>query len=223
MTGLDGTQFGMIAGKQDHHFIPRFYSKRWARSGILCEFSRPRDVVKPRRTSTKGTGYVSMLYAIDNDETEPNRLEEGFYKPVDTCAADALALLEHDVANDAWPPRLRLAWARFVMTLLMRMPEDMALMEASYRKEFAYLTEEQERQWTAWRKPNWPVTLEAALTEQDVKAAASQPRRSCHCIAGRNLLVAAIGSDIGQRRQGAVRSPNRLWTIGHTRNLRLLH
>ncbi len=131
--------------------------------------------MKPRRTSTKGTGYVPRLYAID-EETHSNRLEEEFYKPVDTRAADSLVLLESGIANEAWPPRLRLAWARFVMTLLMRMPEDMALMEASYRKEFAYLTEEQEREWTARRKPNWPVTLEAALAALDVKAAAGQAK-----------------------------------------------
>jgi hypothetical protein len=171
------TRLDVATGKQDHHFIPRFYSKRWARSGNLCEFSRPHDVVKPRRTSPKGTGYVSKLYSIDDDdEMRPNRLEEEFFKPVDTGAADALVLLEGDIANDAWPLRLRLAWARFVMTLLMRMPEDMATMEASYRKEFAYLTEEQERQWTARRKPHWPVTLEAALAGLDVKAAAGQAK-----------------------------------------------
>jgi hypothetical protein len=31
-----------------HHYIPIFYLKQWARDdGMLCEFSKPYDSVKP--------------------------------------------------------------------------------------------------------------------------------------------------------------------------------
>lgn len=150
---------------QDHHFIPCFYSKRWAlNAGQLCEFSRPRDVVKPRRTAPKGTGYVKGGYALKGAAPDQmNRLEEQFYKPVDTRAADAMILLEGGIANSDWKPRLREAWTRFLFSLLLRMPEDMAILEESYTREFALHTEQQERDYAARRKPNWPPTMTDAL------------------------------------------------------------
>lgn len=161
--------------KQDHHFIPCFYSKRWAGPELLCEFSRPYDIVKPRRTSPKGTGYVPRLYAIDDEQVHrQNRLEDEFYKPVDTRAADALGLIENDIRNADWPPALRRAWSSFVMSLLLRMPQDMALVEASYRREFAYLTADQRRQYAAKRKSGWPATLSDAVGGLNDQAAAGQ-------------------------------------------------
>src|SRR5580692_1218431 len=54
---------GAAAGKGDkHHYIPVFYSKEWAGpDGRLCEYSRPYDVVKPKRVHPDGTGYVRGL------------------------------------------------------------------------------------------------------------------------------------------------------------------
>jgi len=163
---------------QDHHFIPCFYSKRWALSaGKLCEFSRKYKLVKPRRTAPKGTGYVPGGYAMEGvGSDEVNRLEERFYKPVDTRAAEALTFLEAGIDDGAWSPRLREAWTRFVFSLLLRMPEDMAILEASYTREFAQLTQKQERDYAARRLPGCPPTLEAALAALNIKEVAGQSK-----------------------------------------------
>lgn len=143
----------------------------------MCEFSRPFDVVKPRRTSPKGTGYVPGGYALDDVAPDQvNRLEEQFYKPVDTRAADALALIESGIVNGDWPPRLREAWTRFVFSLLLRMPEDMAILEASYTRELACLTEQQERDYAARRLPGWPRTMAAALAALNIVEVAGQSK-----------------------------------------------
>lgn len=174
--GKQGAPAG--SSSQDHHFIPCFYSKRWAlNGGKLCEFSRPYDAIKPRRTSPKGTGYVAGGYALqDVAADEVNRLEEQFYKPVDTRAADALALLETGIGNSGWPSGLREAWTRFVFSLLLRMPEDMAILEASYTRELALLTDEQERKYAARRMQNWPPTLAAALEALNVEEVSGQSK-----------------------------------------------
>ena len=167
-----------MPNSQDHHFIPCFYSKRWAlEKGMLCEFSRPYDTIKPRRTSPKGTGYVAGGYAMpDLTSDDVNRLEEQFYKPVDTRAADAMALLETGVDNSQIPQALREAWTRFVFSLLLRMPEDMAILEASYTREFALLTELQEREYAVRRRPEWPATLAEALKRLNVEEKAGQSK-----------------------------------------------
>lgn len=163
---------------QKHHFIPCFYSKRWAlKAGKLCEFSRPHDVLKPRRTSPKGTGYILGGYALrDVAPGDTNRLEEQFYKPVDTHAADALVRLESGIANDDWSPQFRGAWTKFLFSLLLRMPEDMAILEASYTRELACLTEQQEREYLARRMATWPPTLAEALAALNIDEVSGQSR-----------------------------------------------
>ena len=170
--------FPVVSAAQVHHFIPCFYSKRWAlNAGNLCEFSKPYDLIKARRTSPKGTGYVRGGYALHNVALdEVNRLEERFYKPVDTRAADALALLEAGVSDSDWPPRLREAWTRFVFSLLLRMPEDMAILEASYAHELAYLTQQQEREYAVRRLRSWLPSLAAAIEMLNVEEAAGQAK-----------------------------------------------
>jgi hypothetical protein len=48
-----------------HHYIPVFYLKQWmGGDDRVCEFSKPHDRVKPRRTHPDGTGYVRGLNTI---------------------------------------------------------------------------------------------------------------------------------------------------------------
>lgn len=196
---------------QDHHFVPRFYSKRWALdAGRLCEFSQPFDIIKPRRTSPKGTGYVPGGYALDDVEpAQVNRLEEHFYKPVDTRAADALALIETGIANEDWPPRLREAWTRFVFSLLLRMPEDMAILEASYTREFALLTEQQEWDYAARRLPNSPRTLALALAALNIEEVAGQSKE----LATRLMQNVRISDKISTMHWASIETSSAAWRL----------
>ena len=56
----------VASASEKHHYLPVFYLKEWAGpDGRICEYSRPYDVVKPKRVHPGGTGYVRGLYAIE--------------------------------------------------------------------------------------------------------------------------------------------------------------
>src|SRR5687767_7784784 len=100
------------------------YLMRWqGADGRVCEYGRPYgNIVKPRRSHPDGTGYVKRLYSIDGaPEDEAHSFEAGFMSPADSLAADALVKLENN-GNAEWTPRLRDAWTRFVLSLLVRNP-----------------------------------------------------------------------------------------------------
>jgi hypothetical protein len=119
-----------MAEAEKHHYLPVFYLKQWAGAdGRLCQFSRPYDRVKPKRTHPDGTGYVRGLYAIEDIDPEViNAIETKFLKPADGLAADAL----QDLLNDRpfrRPAPMRTSWSRFVLSLMIRYPEAVAEMK----------------------------------------------------------------------------------------------
>lgn len=126
---------------QKHHYLPIFYLKRWAQSsndGKLVEFSRPHGpAVKPRRVTPAGTGFLNKLYAInDLPPGEAQQVEEEFMQPVDTGAADALALLEAGDTIIRHSTKYRSAWSLFLMSLMMRMPNDLEALKSSYAQRW---------------------------------------------------------------------------------------
>ena len=56
------------------------------------------------------------------------------------------------------------------------MPEDMAILEASYTREFAHLTMQQERDYAARRMPGAPATLALALAARNSEEVAGHSR-----------------------------------------------
>jgi hypothetical protein len=115
-----------------HHYLPKFYLKRWAIYGArLCEFSRPREnKLMSQMVYPDETGFVRGLYEMRG---MPGRLREQFellfLSPVDSQAADALSVLEKS-GRDILTDRLRISWTRFLLTLMLRMPEDVADLKA---------------------------------------------------------------------------------------------
>ena len=60
-----------------HHFIPKFYLKRWAGSDRrLCEFTKPYNPVVARMTYPDGTGYVRGLYKFDTGSPDNDNFLE---------------------------------------------------------------------------------------------------------------------------------------------------
>lgn len=126
---------------QKHHFLPIFYLKRWVESASdrkLVEYSRPYGpLIKRRRTDPAGTGYLERLYAIEGLPPElAQQVEEGFMRPVDTLAADALSLLESGDATMRRSARHRSSWSLFLMSLMMRMPNDLKALKSSYAQRW---------------------------------------------------------------------------------------
>jgi hypothetical protein len=145
-----------------HHYIPIFYLKRWAaHDGRVVEFSRPYGTkVKPRSTHPSGTGYVKHLYALQ-DLSQPQRqqVEELFMRPVDSLASEALAALESGARDHEWSPKLRSAWSRFIMSLMLRMPADIASLKAAYTAAWKKRTPKDEEKYASIRKSHYPPTF----------------------------------------------------------------
>src|SRR4051812_17007797 len=113
---------------QKHHYIPVFYLKQWSnRNGRLLEFSRPYgDLVKARPTSPTGTGYVEGLYRLPGLPDElAEEIENKFFKKIDDFASYAHKKLMRKYMPD-WSPRMRLAWAHFILGVLIRSPKTVA-------------------------------------------------------------------------------------------------
>lgn len=111
----------------------------------LVEFSRPYGPqVKPRRVAPAATGYLNRLYEIER--LSPDRaqlIEVLFMRSVDTQANEALDLIEaRDSAIDR-SAKYRSAWSRFLMSLMMRMPNDLKALKAAVEAaaEFAAETD----------------------------------------------------------------------------------
>ncbi|WP_141700937.1 DUF4238 domain-containing protein [Mesorhizobium sp. SEMIA 3007] len=127
-----------------HHFMPVFYLKNWVEDrdeGRLVQFSRPYgDLVKPKRMHPEGTGYIDRLYAKQGlpDDVAFN-FETAFLSPVDSKAADALRVMLHDSPIAGWKPGMRWAWARFMLSMMFRMPEDIHRLKANVRSDWLHV------------------------------------------------------------------------------------
>lgn len=109
-----------------HHYIPAFYLKRWTSlNRKLVEYSRPEYKLISKYTTPENTGFERRLYEMRGFSSElAQQVEEKFFKPVDTKASEALALLEQLGHTAEWTDETRSAWSRFIVSLLLRCPED---------------------------------------------------------------------------------------------------
>ena len=143
-----------------HHYVPVFYLKRWMCGGKqLVEFSRPHGhLVKPRRTHPAGTGYVDRLYEMRGlSEELAQQVEEKVFRPVDTRAADTMEALH--TGKGPRDIRDRLAWTQFLVSMLIRNPEELRRMKAVYAENWLRSDKKWEQKWKAQRLPGDPRTF----------------------------------------------------------------
>lgn len=150
-----------------HHYIPAFYLKRWAVDGKVTEFRRwPRDIV-PKRVSAEATGFKKCLYELKGHEAEfAQQVEEKFFKPVDTQAHRALEMLENHGHYANWCSRTRSSWSQFILSLLLRTPEDIGLLREWWQEEFGRTDNEIEERYRAVRLESSPETFSEFLEGQ---------------------------------------------------------
>lgn len=166
-----------------HHFLPQFYLRRWTGSdGRLCRFSKPYgDLIVAKRVSPKGTGGRNLLYTLTSaPDGQAQQIEKGFMHPVDTLASDALSMLEsgdHRLLRDA---KYRSAWSRFIMSLMLRMPEDISGLQQAIGEEWARRMPELSRKYEELRSPSDPPTFQHYLEQRadDMRDWALQTNRS---------------------------------------------
>lgn len=169
---------------QKHHYVPVFYLKQWmGPKNTLCEYSRPYNRVKTRSPHPDGTGYVRGLYAIDDlDPNVVNAIEDEFLKPSDGMAAEAMQCLLREVPF-AHPVRMRHAWTRFLLSLLIRYPEAIAQMKAKLRGNV-------EEIYRKTRKPEEPETF----AEYETKVGTNELAR----VHGKLMMDLMLDSKMGR-------------------------
>jgi hypothetical protein len=145
-----------------HHYLPSFYQARWAGpDGRLRRFSKPHgDKLVAKWVSPLVSGGEDLLYT--DPMAEPSMaqgLETGFMSPLDSAAAEALAALELDDPRIRRDSGLRSGWSRFLLSLMMRMPDHLDTLEAGLAKEWALKMPELEPTYAAKRGPADPPTF----------------------------------------------------------------
>lgn len=145
-----------------NHFIPKFYLKRWAPNGKVVEFSKPNarsPEIKPHSKPPRGTGYGDDIYTFKGlPEAKRHMIENVFFKPLDSKAADALMLMEN--RSNAWTAPIREAWCLFLLSLITRHPQDIEAFKLVYNRDFLKASEDDRDAYLKAKGSNDPPTLE---------------------------------------------------------------
>lgn len=151
-----------------HHYAPVFYLRRWAGAdGLLEQLSRPGGrAVKARRVAPTATGYQDDLYAMPGlPEHLVQQVEQNFMQKVDSQAAEVLAGLERGPA--AWTSDSRSAWTRFIQSLQLRTPADVAGIKQGTLQDWGVLIPKIQETYEAMKRIGDPSTFEEFITSRD--------------------------------------------------------
>lgn len=113
----------------DHHYLPVFYLSEWAGTDRhVCRISRPYGTeLRAKRVSPRGTAFEERLYG---------NIETSFMSRLDSEAAKALKLLKQGLSEQDWTSRPQSAWSRFLLTQLLRAPEDIDQLRSNVSAEW---------------------------------------------------------------------------------------
>jgi hypothetical protein len=128
---------------QKHHYIPKFYTKRWAGpDGRLIEYRLGfQDRISYRWTYPKGTGYIRGLNTVDGlPHNIANAIEDQFLQRADDLACQALD--QFLIGNININIDLRSGWTRFIISLLHRNPERVKYLRESISKQYSLIRHE---------------------------------------------------------------------------------
>lgn len=170
---------GAAAGKgEKHHYIPVFYSREWAGpDGRLCEYTRPYREVKAQLKHPDATGYVRGLYTVPkNDPHVSEYIERHFFRITDNGAAVVAQQLRAGGPID-WFNMDRSSWSRFIISLMLRNPEYVALMATEIAGFYARTDNEEKYQ--ELRGPDDPATFEEHVARRTFHPAG---RMSAHAL-----------------------------------------
>jgi hypothetical protein len=152
-----------------HHYIPVFYLKRWCGDDRkICEFSRPYKRIYTKRVYPVQTGFVDRLYEVKGvPDAIAQVVEDEFMKPIDTLAAKSLSMLETNNDRIEYESKYRSAWSSFLMTMLMRMPEDLEVLGHVVADDWERDFPKMELVYAAQRQPDDPPTFQGCIDQKD--------------------------------------------------------
>ncbi len=148
----------------DHHYIPQFLLHEWTVDGKLHRFQKPTPgKIVEHRKPTRAVGFRERLYEIPEYPPETAQsIEQGFMKTLDDTAAIAhkLLLAKNFVDLDQ---AHRSAWTRFLLSLMLRTPDNLAAYKAGFAAVYDTPTSDVQAKYEAQKAPHDPPTAEEFL------------------------------------------------------------
>jgi Protein of unknown function (DUF4238) len=174
-----------------HHYKPVFFLNRWTgRDGLVCEMRLINGKVLPKRKYPQNTGCIKDLYRTDGVPEEISQnLETKFMAPLDTKAARALNKISSGKPLDI---EERVAWARFLLSMLYRNRECVEFIKAHMADLWREATTALEADWILRRKPDEHRTLAEATAARQPGAAEQSAANILSDIIGNHRAVPDI-------------------------------
>jgi len=153
-----------------HHYNPQFALRRWVGSdGMLCEMRQVNGVVTPRRRHPRRTGMERDLYRVEGVAEENSQdLEIKFMSPLDNGAA---VVLDRLISGKPLDPEQRLAWARYLLSMLFRNPDSVETIKTHMAEIWREGIDALEADYAATRKPHEPATAAELIAKRRPGAA----------------------------------------------------
>ncbi len=150
------------------HYIPKFYLKPWeGKDGKIEVFRRRSDgIIANKRLHRSATGYAVDLYKLPGVSPEDeHKMESAFMAPIDDEAVHARDLLLGDITPAGVTTRN--AWARFVLSLMLRNPEEVAQFKKSYADLIMKPQPSFQDEYAALRQEEDPARFEDWMMQYD--------------------------------------------------------
>ncbi len=151
-----------------HHYIPQFYLKPWqGPDGKIAVFQRRSDgLIVSKRMHRKATGYERNLYRLPGvSPADEHKMESAFMAPIDDEAVRARDLLLGEMAPAGG--RTRSAWSRFILSMMLRSPEQVAAFKRYYTDLVPTLHPELQSKSAAMRQDPNPTRDEDRAVQYD--------------------------------------------------------
>ena len=192
-----------------HHYIPAFYLKRWEgqQDQKLTQFTKPFGTkLQTKRLKADRTGFDEGLYTLEGYEPElAQQVETNFLAPIDHGASIALGLLERFGHRAPWDSDSRSAWTRFLLSLLVRCPEDIHALREWYRNEvFGNPGPLAEAQYSRARSTDDYQTFAEFLRNQPITMKERDQFQALYAL----IDNAAIGTEINQMEWRVLETPD---------------
>lgn len=150
---------------------------------MVCEIKKAHGKVEAQRKSPT-TGFQRDLYRTEGVPDEQH-VEKRFMAPLDNDAARALQKI---LSGDAtpWPGDERTAWTTFILSLLFRNPENVAIIKDHIREAWEQGIRALEANYDERRRPTDPATFDGYVALTNPAAAE---------IGASNFLIETISSE----------------------------
>lgn len=110
-------------------------------------------------------GPDSRLYELSGfPDHLAQQVEQLFFRPVDTKASICLDEIERYKNGVQWDAEKRSAWSRFILSLLLRCPEDLATFREKFRASYFNVSAETQAYYASIKDANFPETMEEWLS-----------------------------------------------------------